>query len=118
MIDFKEEQNYELRKFLSGPIQNEVLTINSEHPYSVDHFESKFQANISPSEKSIVTPKEELIDFKEEHHDGLIKFSLVLIHNEVLALTSEHLYYADHFERIFQANISPYKQSLENQKKN
>ena len=32
---------------LSEHIQNEVLTITSEHPYSEDHFEAKFQAKIS-----------------------------------------------------------------------
>ena len=47
LIDSKEEHHDELRKFSSGPIQNEVLTINFEHPSSEDHFERKFQDNIS-----------------------------------------------------------------------
>ena len=34
LIEFKEEHHYELRNSSSGTIQNEVLTINSEHPSS------------------------------------------------------------------------------------
>ena len=48
MIDFKEEHHDELRKISSETIQNEVLTINSEHPSYADHFERKSQAKISP----------------------------------------------------------------------
>ena len=44
MIEFKEKHHDELRKFSSGPIQNEVLTITSEPTYYEDHFERKFQA--------------------------------------------------------------------------
>ena len=89
------------------------FTVNSEHSYSKDHFESKFQDKISPSEQSIDKPEEELIDLKEEHHDELRKFSSVPIQTEVLTLTSEHISYADQFERKSQANISPSEQSLE-----
>ena len=42
-------------------IQNEVLTITSEHPYSECNFERKFQAKIYPSNKSFEQPEEELI---------------------------------------------------------
>ena len=35
-------------KFFIGTYSNEVLTITSEHPSSEDHFETKFQDNISP----------------------------------------------------------------------
>ena len=38
-----------------------MLTLASEHPYSADHFEGKFQAKISPSEKSLEKPEKELI---------------------------------------------------------
>ena len=57
----------------SGPIQNEVLTIISEHPSS-----SK------PTLIHLIKLKkqeEELIKFKEEHHDELRKFSSGPIHN-------------------------------------
>ena len=42
------------------------------------------------------------------------KFSSVLIQNEALNLTSEHPSSSDHFDRKFQATISPSDQSLEN----
>ena len=66
-------------KFLSGPVQNEVLTIKPEHPSYVDHFERKFQAKISPYDQSFEEQEEELIKFKEEHHDELGKFSSILM---------------------------------------
>ena len=37
----------------SGTIKNEALTITSEHQYSEDHFERKFQDNSSPSDQSL-----------------------------------------------------------------
>ena len=46
------------KTFSSVPIQNEVLTITSEHPYSINHFEKKFQAKISPSEQSLEKEEE------------------------------------------------------------
>ena len=46
--------------FSSEHIQNEVLTITSEHPYSEDHFYSKSQENISPYNQSFEQPEEEL----------------------------------------------------------
>ena len=48
-MDLKEEHRDALRKFSSGTIKNEVLTLTSEHPSSADHFEIKLQAKISPS---------------------------------------------------------------------
>ena len=45
----------------SENIQNEVLTITSEHPYSEDQFESKSQDKISPYNKNFEQPEEELI---------------------------------------------------------
>ena len=48
MIEFKEKYHDELKKFSSGPIQNEVLNITSEHTYYEDKFERKFQANNYP----------------------------------------------------------------------
>ena len=68
---------------------------------------------ISPSDKSFEKQEEELIEFKEEHHDALREFSSVPIQNEVLTLTSKHPSSADHFERKFQANIYPSDQSFE-----
>ena len=52
LIYFKEEHHDALKKFSSGPIQNEVLTLTSYHPSSADHFDIKFQANISSSNQS------------------------------------------------------------------
>ena len=52
-----EEHHYELRKFSFGPIQNEVLTINSEHLSSGDHFESKSQYKISPTYQIFEQPE-------------------------------------------------------------
>ena len=106
MIYFKEEHHDELIKFSSGPIQNEVLTINSEHPSSADHFERKYQAKIYPYDQSFEKQEEELIEFKEEHHDELKTFSSVLIQNEVITLASEHPYSADHIDGKFQSKIS------------
>ena len=55
-----------MRTFSSGPIQDEVLTIISEHPYYEDHFESNFQDKISPYNQIFEQPEEELIEFKWE----------------------------------------------------
>ena len=52
LIDLKEEHHDKLRKFSLGPIQTELLNINSEHPYSEGHFEITFQDKISPSDQS------------------------------------------------------------------
>ena len=64
MIEFKEEHHDEPRKFSSVPIKSEVLTINSKHPYSEDHFESKFQDNISPYNEIFEQPEEEFTPLK------------------------------------------------------
>ena len=53
LIKFREKHVDEPRKFSSGPIKNEVLTMTSENPSSGDHFERKFQENISPYDQSI-----------------------------------------------------------------
>ena len=74
MIEFKEEYHYKLRKFSSGPIQNEVLNISYEHPSSAYHFERKYQAKISPSDQSFENEEEELMEFKEYHNDELRSF--------------------------------------------
>ena len=50
-----------MRNSSSGPTENEVITITSEHSSSEDHFEIKFQANISPSDQSVEKQEEELI---------------------------------------------------------
>ena len=47
-----------MRKFSSGPIKNEVLTITSEHPSSEYHFERKFQAKKLPLH-SILIPSDQ-----------------------------------------------------------
>ena len=54
-----------------------------------------------------------MIEFKEEHHDELRKFSLVPIQSEVLTLTSEHPSSVDNFDRKLQAKLSEYEQILE-----
>ena len=95
-----------------------MLTINTEHPYSADHFERKFQANISPSDQIFEKQEEESIKFKEEHNDKMRKCSSVLIQNEVLTLASKNPSYVDHFDRKFQANITSSDKSLEKQNRN
>ena len=45
-------------KFSSEHIENEVLTINYGPQSSEDHFETKFQANISPSNQIFEQPEE------------------------------------------------------------
>ena len=101
--------------FLSEHIQNEVVTINSEHVSSEGHFERKFQAKIFPSDKSFEKKEEELIEFKGKQHDEFRKLLSGTIQNELLTLTSEHPTSIDHFERKFQANIYPPNKSLEKQ---
>ena len=71
MIDFKEEHHDKLRQFSPLLIQNGVINLNSEHPSSADHFEIKFQAKISPSEKSLENPEEELIPITKYDRDKL-----------------------------------------------
>ena len=51
----------------SEHIKNKVLTITSEHPYSEDQFERKFQVKISSSDQGFEKEKKELIDFKGEN---------------------------------------------------
>ena len=62
MIKFKVKHHDELRKYSSGPIQNEVLTIISEHPYPEDQFERTFQAKIYPSDQSSEKQEECIIE--------------------------------------------------------
>ena len=119
MIEVKEEHHDELRFCSTGPIQNEMLTLTAEHPSSEDHFESKLQAEFSPSEIAL-KKEEELIEsmiktqeFKEEHYDGLRKFSSGPIQNEVLTITSEHPSYENRFEWKFKDNIFLSNQILE-----
>ena len=71
MIEFKEEHHDKLIKFSSGPIQNKVLTLNSEHRSSADHIERKYQDNISPSNQIFEQPEEELTPF-ERYEEALI----------------------------------------------
>ena len=73
--EFKGEHHGELRKFLSGPIQNEVLNITSEHLPSEDQFEGKFQDKIYPYYQIFLQPEEELIEFKGEQQMDPNKFS-------------------------------------------
>ena len=51
----------ELNMLSSEHIKNEVLTINSEHPYSEDKFDRKFQDNIFPYNQSFEQPERGLI---------------------------------------------------------
>ena len=78
-----------MRFSLSGLIQNEVLTITSEHPYSEDHFERKLQAKISPSGKKIEKQEKGLINSKGKHQMEPNKFSSEHIQDEFLNITSE-----------------------------
>ena len=93
-----------------------MLTINSEYPSSEDQFESKFQAKIYIYEKVIGKPEEYLIEFKEDHHYELIKFSSEPIQNEVLIINYEHTSSAYHFERKSKLRFLHMRKVLENQK--
>ena len=73
--------------FSSEHIQNKVLTITSEHPYSEVHFERKSQTNIFSFDQIFEKQEEELIEFKGKHHDELRKFSSGHIQNEALTIT-------------------------------
>ena len=99
-------------------IINLAHTKTSEHPSSEDRIEGTFQAKISPSDTFLKKQEEELIDFKEEYHDYLTNFSSGPIKNEILTINSEHLSSADHFERKFQAKVSPSDQSFEKKNNN
>ena len=77
-------------KFSSLLIQNEVLTITSEHPPSADHFESKLQAKISSYEKNIEKPEEELISLTKSDPDTL-NFEMKAM-NEHIEATLEKLH--------------------------
>ena len=58
LIEFKEEYHDELRNFSSGPIQNEAITLTSEHSSSSYHFQRKFQAKISRYDQSFEKQEE------------------------------------------------------------
>ena len=118
MIEFKEEDYDELRTFSSGLIQNEVLTINSEHPYSVDYFERKSKPNISPSDQIYEKQEEWLTYSKEEHHVELRKFLSVPIKNKLLTINTKHPSSTNHFERKFLAKMSPFEKGLGEKKNN
>ena len=113
LIEFKEKNHDTLRKSSSGSIKNGVLTITSALPYSVDNFEGLLQDKISPLDNFFENQEEELIKFKEEHHDELRKFSSGSIQNKVLTIKPEHPSYEDQFERKLQDKISPSDQFLE-----
>ena len=66
-----------------------MLTLTSEHPYSEDNFERKFQAKLSPYNQIFEHPEEELIGFKGKQQMEPNKLSSYHIKNEVLNLTSE-----------------------------
>ena len=48
----------EPKMFSSEHIQNEVITINYEHPSSEDQFDIKFQDNTYPSNQNFEQPEE------------------------------------------------------------
>ena len=116
--NMREDLHEKSNMFSSEHIQNEVLTLTSEHPSSADKFERKFQSKISPSGQKFEKSEEELIYFKEEHHVELRNVLLGPIQYEVLTINSGHPSSEDNFERKFQDKISPSEQSLENQKRN
>ena len=76
-------------------IQNEVLTINYEHPSTEYNFERKSQDKISPSNQSFEKPEEELIYFKVEQPMDPKKFLSEQIVNIMVNLTSKTLYSQD-----------------------
>ena len=69
MEHMREELKEKSNMLSSEHIQNKVLTLTFEHPSSVNQFERKFQAKISPYGRSFENQEEELIEFKEEHHN-------------------------------------------------
>ena len=105
LIEFKEEHYDKLKNLSLGPIQNEVITINSENPSSEDHFESKFQDKISSYNQSFEQPEEELIEFKGEQNMDPHKLSSEHIENKMVPLTSENLSSEDCFEIKLQAKF-------------
>ena len=116
-----------------------MFTINSEHPYSVDHFEGKFQDKMYTSNQSFEKLEEELNPIKNsyikamnnniatmiekindtltnEKDDKIIELlskQSEIIQNEVLTITSENPSSEDHFDRKFQDNIYPSNQIFE-----
>ena len=102
LIDFKEEHHVELRKLSSGPIQNEMITINSEHPYSEDHFERKFQANIYPSEQSLEKPEESLIPLTKSDCDKLHSEMKSMNEDIATMLAKLHDKYDNKIEKLLQ----------------
>ena len=60
-----------MRKFSSRPIQNEVLTINFEHPFSKYHYARKFQDNIYPYNQIFEQPEEELTSLTKHDREKL-----------------------------------------------
>ena len=101
--------------FSSGPIQNEVLNINSEYPSSEYYFESKSQDKIYPSDQSCEKQEEQFIYFKKEHHDEFRKFHQDPSKKKMLTFNSEHLFSEDHFECKSQAEISLSEVSFDKQ---
>ena len=79
-----------------------MLTLTSEQSYCEYHLDSKFQANISPSDNVFKNNQKNIyVEFKGKHHDELRKFSSGTIQNEVLTIPSEHTYSEYHFDRNF-----------------
>ena len=58
-------------------IQNEVLTINSEHPFDKDHIERKSKANIYPSDQKIKESRRIIDKFQDEIPWWVEKVSIV-----------------------------------------
>ena len=67
--------NIILKKFSSKLIENEVLNLTSEHPYSEYNLERKFQSKLYPYNNIFEQPEEELIDFKGKQQMEPNKFS-------------------------------------------
>ena len=82
-----------------------MITINSENPYSSNHFESKFQENISPSDQSFGQPEEELIEFNGEQYMDPNKLLPEHIENKMFTLTYENLSSEDCFVIKLQAKF-------------
>ena len=74
MIKFKGKYHDELNFFISGPIQNDVLTITSGNPSCKICLEIKPQSKIYLSDQSFEKQEKELIKFMEKYHDELRKF--------------------------------------------
>ena len=115
---FNEEYHDVLINSSSGPIQNEVSTVTSEHKISEHDYERKLETRISPYSQSFENQEEQLIEFKGEQQMEKKYFSPEHIENKRVTLTSETLSSEDSFETKLQAKFDRSDKKMNNQKNN